>query len=194
MKYIIFLVDADTLFDVALGMYDFSLVLLVAQHAQKVPYLRFYGPTNMLRSFQDPREYLPFLRELRALEKYYQRFRIDDHLKRYKSALRNLSLAGLSISLISLLHPAYKLSPGPEHFDDVKEYVEKHQLYETALEIFGETDQLRVRSVRLHQSPLLRLRPRTSWTSTEIGSSNAGSSANLLWVSVEFFSARSLAC
>ena len=37
VKYIIFLVDADTLFDVALGMYDFSLVLLVAQHAQKVP-------------------------------------------------------------------------------------------------------------------------------------------------------------
>lgn len=36
VKYIIFLVDADTLFDVALGMYDFSLVLLVAQHAQKV--------------------------------------------------------------------------------------------------------------------------------------------------------------
>lgn len=37
VRYIIFLVDADTLFDVALGMYDFSLVLLVAQHAQKVP-------------------------------------------------------------------------------------------------------------------------------------------------------------
>ena len=36
VRYIIFLVDADTLFDVALGMYDFSLVLLVAQHAQKV--------------------------------------------------------------------------------------------------------------------------------------------------------------
>lgn len=147
----------------------------------------------MLRSFQDPREYLPFLRELRALEKYYQRFRIDDHLKRYKSALRNLSLAGMSNFLISL-HLAYKLSTGPEHFDDVKEYVEKHQLYEMALEIFGETDQLRVRAVRLRQLPLLRLNPRTSWTSTEIGSSNAGSSANLLWVSVEFFSARRLAC
>ncbi|KAI9454947.1 IkappaB kinase complex IKAP component [Russula earlei] len=106
VKYIIFLVDADTLFDVALGMYDFSLVLLVAQHAQK-----------------DPREYLPFLRELRALEKYYQRFRIDDHLRRYKIALQNLSLAG------------------PEHFDEVKAYVEKHQLYETALEIYRETDQ-----------------------------------------------------
>jgi elongator complex protein 1 len=57
----------------------------------------------MLRSFQDPREYLPFLRELRALEKYYQRFRIDDHLKRHESALRNLSLAGLSSRLVSLL-------------------------------------------------------------------------------------------
>jgi elongator complex protein 1 len=37
VKYIIFLVDATTLFDLALGMYDFSLVLMIAQHAQKVP-------------------------------------------------------------------------------------------------------------------------------------------------------------
>ncbi len=36
VKYIIFLVDAEKLFDTALGMYDFSLVLMVAQHAQKV--------------------------------------------------------------------------------------------------------------------------------------------------------------
>jgi elongator complex protein 1 len=36
VKYIIFLADADTLFDTALGMYDFSLVLMIAQHAQKV--------------------------------------------------------------------------------------------------------------------------------------------------------------
>ncbi len=36
VKYIIFLVDADKLFDTALGMYDFSLVLLIAQHSQKV--------------------------------------------------------------------------------------------------------------------------------------------------------------
>ncbi|KAG2136870.1 pol II transcription elongation factor [Suillus cothurnatus] len=76
VKYIIFLVDADRLFDTALGMYDFSLVLMVAQHAQK-----------------DPREYLPFLRELRALPQYYQHFKIDDHLKRRAKALRSLSLA-----------------------------------------------------------------------------------------------------
>jgi elongator complex protein 1 len=36
VKYIIFLVDADTLFDTALGMYDFPLTLLIAQHSQRV--------------------------------------------------------------------------------------------------------------------------------------------------------------
>jgi elongator complex protein 1 len=95
VKYIIFLVDADSLFSLALGMYDFSLVLMIAQHAQKVRGWTWYdwGRSNM-NSSQDPREYLPFLRELRALEKYYQRFKIDDHLKRHEKALWNLSLAG----------------------------------------------------------------------------------------------------
>jgi elongator complex protein 1 len=36
LSYTIFLCDADRLFDVALGMYDFSLVLMVAQQSQKV--------------------------------------------------------------------------------------------------------------------------------------------------------------
>ncbi|KIK60852.1 hypothetical protein GYMLUDRAFT_244010 [Collybiopsis luxurians FD-317 M1] len=106
VKYIIFLVDANKLFDTALGMYDFELVLMVAQHAQK-----------------DPREYLPFLRELRAVkDKSYQRFRIDDHLKRYSSALRNLAQAG------------------PDYFDEAIRYVERYSLYDVALEIWKETD------------------------------------------------------
>ena len=71
---------------------------------KKYDLLNIYRLASMLRSFKDPREYLPFLRELRALEKYFQRFRIDDHLKRYKSALRNLSLSGLSNLSISFLH------------------------------------------------------------------------------------------
>ncbi|TFK25707.1 pol II transcription elongation factor [Coprinopsis marcescibilis] len=105
VKYVIFLVDAEKLFDIALGMYDFSLVLMIAQHAQK-----------------DPREYLPFLRELRSLDKYYQRFRIDDHLKRYESALKNLSLAG------------------PERFEEAFKYIERYSLYEPALKIWRGTD------------------------------------------------------
>ncbi|KAF7350896.1 polymerase II transcription elongation factor [Mycena sanguinolenta] len=106
VKYIIFLVDADRLFDTALGMYDFSLVLIIAQYAQK-----------------DPREYLPFLRELRSLEKYYQRFRIDDHLKRHDRALKNLNLAGSS------------------YFPEALAYIEQHRLYEPAISIWKDTDQ-----------------------------------------------------
>ncbi|KAG1738258.1 pol II transcription elongation factor [Suillus lakei] len=105
VKYIIFLVDADRLFDTALGMYDFSLVLMVAQHAQK-----------------DPREYLPFLRELRALPQYYQRFKIDDHLKRRAKALRSLSLAG------------------PEYFQEALDYLDTYQLHDEALAIWQGTD------------------------------------------------------
>jgi elongator complex protein 1 len=36
IKYIIFLSDVNRLYDVALGMYDFRLVLMVAQYSQKV--------------------------------------------------------------------------------------------------------------------------------------------------------------
>ncbi|KAG8994650.1 hypothetical protein FRB94_009752 [Tulasnella sp. JGI-2019a] len=107
IKYIIFLVDADKLFDTALGMYDFSLALLVAQHS----------PTK------DPREYLPFLRELRDLgdgkNNGYQKFKIDDHLKRYKKALKGLHDAGES------------------KFDEAVVYVEKHQLYREALQVWS---------------------------------------------------------
>ena len=98
VKYVIFLVDANQLFDIALGMYDFSLVIMIAQHAQKASVLYIiHDGDKPLNLMQDPREYLPFLRELRALDKYYQRFRIDDHLKRFESALKNLNLAGRSV-------------------------------------------------------------------------------------------------
>ncbi|KAG8958698.1 hypothetical protein FRC03_008908 [Tulasnella sp. 419] len=106
VKYVVFLVDADKLFDVALGMYDFSLVLLIAQHSQK-----------------DPREYLPFLRELRALESGYQRFRIDDHLKKYGKALIGLKDAG------------------PEKFEEALAYIEKHGLHDEAIKIWKEDDE-----------------------------------------------------
>jgi len=104
VKYIIFLVDANGLFDTALGMYDFSLVLMIAQHAQK-----------------DPREYLPFLRELRALDEHYQKFKIDDYLKRHEKALRHLANAG------------------DERFDEAIAYAEKYQLYDSALTIWKDT-------------------------------------------------------
>jgi elongator complex protein 1 len=82
VKYVVLLVPVDTLYDVALGMYDFGLVLAVAQRSQK-----------------DPREYLPFLNELRGYETHYQRYRIDDYLKRFAKALVHLSRAGRLLCL-----------------------------------------------------------------------------------------------
>ena len=70
---------------------------------------------------KDPREYLPFLRELRALPKFYQRYKIDDHLRRYTSALQNLRLAG------------------PEYFEEVLSYVERHVLYQEALHLWRDS-------------------------------------------------------
>jgi hypothetical protein len=39
IKYIIFLTNVNQLYDVALGMYDFQLVLMVAQYSQKVSHV-----------------------------------------------------------------------------------------------------------------------------------------------------------
>lgn len=51
MKYIIFLADANTLFDVALGIYDFDLVLAVAQNSQKVGQQVTIHETVLILSF-----------------------------------------------------------------------------------------------------------------------------------------------
>jgi elongator complex protein 1 len=78
---------------------------------------------------------MPFLKELRALDRYYQRFRIDDHLERYPSALRNLHLAG------------------KDRFEEAVSYVEKHDLHKESLAIWAEEpEQLKVRSCLLGQT------------------------------------------
>lgn len=77
LKYLFYLVDRKDLFDVALGTYNFDIVLMVAENSQK-----------------DPKEYVPFLNKLNQLEPNYRRFTIDMHLERYKKALRNISLCG----------------------------------------------------------------------------------------------------
>lgn len=77
LKYLFYLVDRKDLFDVALGTYNFDIVLMVAEKSQK-----------------DPKEYVPFLNKLNKLEPDYRRFTIDMHLERYKKALKNISLCG----------------------------------------------------------------------------------------------------
>ncbi|CAO1627671.1 unnamed protein product [Parajaminaea phylloscopi] len=105
IEYIIFLAPFDSLFDVALGMYDLTLALMVAQHSKK----------------KDPREYLPFLRQLREIpSEDRRRFEIDDHLRRHDKAL---------LSLIKSTG-----ATAPDAFDEVLEYTKRHRLFGTALQ------------------------------------------------------------
>lgn len=123
-KYVIFLTDADRLFDAALGTYDFTLPLLVAQHSPR----------------RDPREYLPLLRELRSVEPIEkQRFRIDDHLERRAKALIWL-LKGAQKHEASMFLP------------EALTYLRKHTLYWDALEFIskdGKQDALST-TIQLH--------------------------------------------
>ncbi|XP_065088523.1 elongator complex protein 1 [Ochlerotatus camptorhynchus] len=74
LKYLLYLVEVNDLFNVALGMYDFGLVLFVATKSQK-----------------DPKEYLPFLNELKRLDEDYRKYKIDCHLKRFGKAIENIA-------------------------------------------------------------------------------------------------------
>ena len=88
------MVDVNVLYDVALGTYDFDLVMMVAEKSQK-----------------DPKEYLPFLNSLKAMEPRYGRFSIDKHLKRWSKAL--VHIAAL-----------------PDKLEECLQVVEEHRLYQ----------------------------------------------------------------
>ncbi|NXY82248.1 ELP1 protein, partial [Alcedo cyanopectus] len=133
LKYLLFLVDVNELYDYSLGTYDFDLVIMVAEKSQK-----------------DPKEYLPFLNTLRKMEPNYQRYKIDRHLKRYTKALRHLSKCGPEhfSELLNLVKDqnqyceALKLYPSStQEYKDISdaygEYLIQKQLYEQAALIFA---------------------------------------------------------
>ncbi len=82
LRHLLYIVDVNELFDVALGTYDFDLVLMVAEKSQK-----------------DPKEYLPFLNDLKKLEENYMKYKIDLYLKRFKKALQSIIKCGMNIEL-----------------------------------------------------------------------------------------------
>lgn len=106
LKYLLYLVNVNDLYDVALGMYDFDLVLFVAQKSQK-----------------DPKEYVPFLNELKQLEENYRKYRIDMHLKRFDKALGHIVKCGV------------------EKLEECLDLIEKHGLYAQALRLFKPDDE-----------------------------------------------------
>ena len=100
LRYAMLLVDVNKLYDVALGMYDFALVLMVAEKSHKVSGQGNHTPSILINSsypncyVQDPKEYLPFLNNLKRLPETYRRYRIDKYLKRYEKALISISQCG----------------------------------------------------------------------------------------------------
>lgn len=85
---------------------------------------------------------MPFLQELKKLDTHYQRFRIDDHLKRYAKALKNLSQAGKAKKDRQTVSERRKAIltqqlPGDERFDELIVYMQQHALYMVALEQYG---------------------------------------------------------
>ena len=73
-RHLLYLIDINVLYNVALGMYDYPMVLFVAQKSQK-----------------DPKEYIPFLNELNQLDQHYAKYKIDVHLKRFQKAIEHIS-------------------------------------------------------------------------------------------------------
>ncbi|XP_067886712.1 elongator complex protein 1 isoform X2 [Heterodontus francisci] len=133
LKYLIFLVDVNELYDYAVGTYDFDLVMMVAEKSQK-----------------DPKEYLPFLNKLKKMETNYQRYTIDKYLKRYKKALNHLSKCGPQhfTELLNLVKDqqmyseALKLFPvNSQEYKDISiaygEYLSETQYHEQAGLIFA---------------------------------------------------------
>uniref|UniRef100_A0A8C5MDG3 Elongator complex protein 1 n=1 Tax=Leptobrachium leishanense TaxID=445787 RepID=A0A8C5MDG3_9ANUR len=133
LKYLLFLVDVNELYDHSLGTYDFDLVVMVAEKSQK-----------------DPKEYLPFLNKLKKMETNYQRYTIDKHLKKYKKALGHLCKCGPEhfvefLNLVkdqNLYTEALKLYPaGSDEYkainDAYGEYLSSKHQYEQAGLIFA---------------------------------------------------------
>ncbi|KAJ2949398.1 hypothetical protein O0L34_g15312 [Tuta absoluta] len=114
LKYLLYMVEVNKLFDVALGMYDFDLVLLVATKSQK-----------------DPKEYIPMLNELHEMEENYKRFSINKHLKRFDKAVQCLVACGPDkheeLTAFVKYHSLYRqalnlLTPGEAIYELISDY------------------------------------------------------------------------
>lgn len=77
LEYVSWLVQPNKLYDVALTTYDFDLVTLVATQTQK-----------------DPKEYVPYLNELKAMDPVMMKYKVHLDLKQYDKAVKKLSKGG----------------------------------------------------------------------------------------------------
>lgn len=116
LKYLFHFVNIDKLYDVALGMYDLDLAMFIASKSSK-----------------DPKEYLPFLNNLKRLDQNYMKYSVNMHLKRYESALEYLSKDETKFKeCLDLIHnqKLYKTA--------IKLFKKNTTEYEKVAEVYGE--------------------------------------------------------
>ncbi|CAF1231544.1 unnamed protein product [Rotaria sordida] len=113
IRYLTYFIDIDRLYDIALGTYNFDLVLMISEKTQK-----------------DPKEYLPELNQLRSINNnYWQKFKIDCRLKRYKKAIEN----ACDYFIEQLLN---KQNQYDENFQEFLTILENNRLYKLAIKKF----------------------------------------------------------
>ncbi|XP_022938580.1 elongator complex protein 1 [Cucurbita moschata] len=77
LKHLLWLSDADAVFDTALGLYDLKLAAIVAINSQR-----------------DPKEFIPYLQELEKMPFLLMCYNIDLRLSRSEKALNHIVSAG----------------------------------------------------------------------------------------------------
>ncbi|CAF0966914.1 unnamed protein product [Adineta ricciae] len=121
IRYLTYFIDIDRLYDIALGTYNFDLVLMISEKTQK-----------------DPKEYLPELNQWRLVTNYnWRKFKIDCRLKRFKKAIEN----GCDYFIEHLLEN--QLSETNEKFPEFLLVLENNRLYKLALKKFLANEQIK---------------------------------------------------
>ncbi|OAD52932.1 Elongator complex protein 1 [Eufriesea mexicana] len=122
LKYLLYIVDVNILFDIALGMYDFDLTMFIASKSQK-----------------DPKEYIPFLNDLKILNENCMKYSIDLYLKRYESALEHIVKES-------------------NKFNDCLNLIRNYNLYTKALKLFEKESEKYKEVAKIYGEFLLKKR------------------------------------
>ncbi|CAF3679104.1 unnamed protein product, partial [Adineta steineri] len=120
IRYLTYFIDIDRLYDIALGTYNFELVLMISEKTQK-----------------DPKEYLPELNQLRLITSHnWRKFKIDCRLKRFKKAIEN----GCDYFIELLLNK--NMNEIDSKFHEFINILENNRLYKLAVKKFLSNSQI----------------------------------------------------
>ena len=119
IQYLAFLADYETLYNTALGMYEFGLAKAVARNSQL-----------------DPKVYVPQIKRWKEMvPKDLAKYEVDLKLLRYESALQHLYNAGQYYSENEVNEQSY--------FDKCFDLIEEHNLHALGLKLFCEGERRR---------------------------------------------------